>query len=305
MFIGLGLAFLSCFVGNQFSVPIDNTGNYYQQTASLLQYEDGVSNPVYSDYLMQYCCTFDKDFYDWYEGDGLLPSKLRYNGDTITYLNLDFTNSDIITQSGQRKFVFYYDRPSNTSFNFQLKVSMYIINDSDNVINCDSPMVINYSLPQTNVQPSGISISYPSDFDLQYIGVNYEFQIYDENTYRALSLGSGYDTGYDNGYADGHRDGWQSGYDTGADNSYSEQQEEWYTNGYIDGYNEGLNTDASMVLIFANIFQFAMIPVNFFLKIFNVEVFGINVSGLVSALLTMSIIVILLKTILGNQSGGE
>ena len=45
-----------------------------------------------------------------------------------------------------------------------------------------------------------------------------------------------------------------------------------------------------------------MVPVNFFLSIFNFEILGINMAGFVSALLTISIVIFLLRLIKGSKT---
>lgn len=96
------------------------------------------------------------------------------------------------------------------------------------------------------------------------------------------SGGGNYNVGYENGYSVGANDGYQRGY-TEAMDIYS-------------------HMDTTASTIFNGIFEVGLLPVNVFLTIFNFEVFGINISGLVSALLTVSVVIIILRFLLGGKS---
>lgn len=88
-----------------------------------------------------------------------------------------------------------------------------------------------------------------------------------------------------NGYNQGLKDG----------------QKQGYSNGYSVGLNDGMK-DNTIFNIFNGVLNIAMVPVNFFLSIFNFEILGINMAGFVSALLTISIIIYLLRLIKGSKT---
>ncbi|MBO4667847.1 MAG: hypothetical protein J5666_06985 [Bacilli bacterium] len=102
---------------------------------------------------------------------------------------------------------------------------------------------------------------------------------------------------YGTAYNDGYRDGKQEGYDNGKADGYQE--------GYADGWYDADNVDESTLAIFEGIITIALVPINFFLAIFNFEIFGINLSGFVSALLTVSIIIIVIRFITGKKQGSD
>ena len=99
--------------------------------------------------------------------------------------------------------------------------------------------------------------------------------------YLYMPLGYNQDYTYQNGYNDGYSNGYQGGYNS--------------------GYNAGANTDATASTIFTGILDVALIPVNVFLTIFNFDVFGINIAGIVSALLTISVVVIIFRFLFGGK----
>lgn len=87
--------------------------------------------------------------------------------------------------------------------------------------------------------------------------------------------------------------GYSSGYNYG------------YGVGYSAGWQEGFDADSTALTVFSGILNIAMIPVNFFLAMFNFELLGINLTNLVTALISIGMIVILLRTFFGGGAGGN
>ena len=86
--------------------------------------------------------------------------------------------------------------------------------------------------------------------------------------------------------------------------SYSESQyNEGYANGYTEGFNEGFSADSTAVTIFNGILNIALVPINFFLAIFNFEILGINISSFVSAILSVCLVIIVIRFITGKKQG--
>lgn len=86
---------------------------------------------------------------------------------------------------------------------------------------------------------------------------------------------------------------WQDGYNEGAEDGYSQ--------GYTDGYNEATNTDENITSIFGGILNIGMLPVNFFLAIFNYEILGINLTAVISAILSICVAIIVIRFIKGGN----
>lgn len=78
---------------------------------------------------------------------------------------------------------------------------------------------------------------------------------------------------------------------------------EGYSEGYSQGFNEGASMDTTAVTIFNGILNIALVPVNFFLAMFNFEILGINISSLVSALLSVCMVIIVIRMITGKKNG--
>ncbi len=109
--------------------------------------------------------------------------------------------------------------------------------------------------------------------------------IYNDGELFKAQYNSSTNENYNNGYHQGLKDGEKNG----------------YANGYSAGLADGIK-DNTIFNIFNGILNIAMVPVNFFLSIFNFEILGINMAGFVSALLTISIIIFLLRMIKGSKS---
>lgn len=109
--------------------------------------------------------------------------------------------------------------------------------------------------------------------------------IYNDGELFKANYNSPSNENFTNGYNQGLKDGEKNG----------------YSNGYSDGLNDGIK-DNTIFNIFNGILNIAMVPVNFFLGIFNFEILGINMAGFVSALLTISIIIFLLRLIKGSKT---
>lgn len=100
---------------------------------------------------------------------------------------------------------------------------------------------------------------------------------------------------------------YQLGYDDGFDSGINQGDKAGYNIGYTDGYSAGQADGGVPSIIFSGILNVALIPVNFFLAILNFEVFGINIGGFVTGLMTLAIIIILFGIIFGGRpapSGG-
>lgn len=91
-------------------------------------------------------------------------------------------------------------------------------------------------------------------------------------------------------------------YENGYNNGYSEGYQNGKADGYSEGLQAGMDTNGEAFVIFNGILNVAMIPINVFLKIFEFEVFGINISSLVSALLSVAILIIVIRLITGKKS---
>lgn len=190
----------------------------------------------------------------------------------------------------------------------------YSMNDDPNIMNLYIEMNLNlighiFSASYTNVVSNfpykDINNFIYSSFDNQktyYLtagGINNTFirnytssntintlnAIYNDGELFKATYKSPSNENFTNGYNQGFKDGEKTG----------------YSNGYSNGLNDGIK-DNTIFNIFNGILNIAMVPVNFFLSIFNFEILGINMAGFVSALLTISIVIFLLRLIKGSKT---
>ena len=94
-----------------------------------------------------------------------------------------------------------------------------------------------------------------------------------------------------------------------SQNSYAQGKEDGLSEGYQNGFRDGVtyaqNQDQTALTIFEGICTVALVPINFFLAIFNFEIFGINISGFVSALLTVSVVIIIVRIMTGKKASND
>ena len=126
-------------------------------------------------------------------------------------------------------------------------------------------------------------------FDSMEYSFTLRIYLIDSNLYQTLvDSGDNYGNGFDNGYDTGYHDGYDDGKSTG------------YQDGYTKGKEDYENQSGQINSIFDGILSIGLIPIEFFMSIFNFSIFGINVQQIVSALLSIVVIVILLRITLKN-----
>lgn len=113
------------------------------------------------------------------------------------------------------------------------------------------------------------------------------------------------------------QESYQMGYNNGKNDGYAEGEAYGYTQGdeagYVRGYQQGAsdtqtnfdNYDDTALTIFTGIVDVGLLPINFLLQCLNFEVFGINIGGILTASLTVAIVVILFRVIFNGGSGGK
>lgn len=110
-----------------------------------------------------------------------------------------------------------------------------------------------------------------------------------------------YNTAISNADTNGYNRGYGVGYEEGV---ASQQQNitDAFNEGYSAGYEIGFNVDSTAATIFSGILQVGMLPINILLAIFNFEILGINLSAFISAILTVCLTVIVVRTVTGGKN---
>lgn len=185
-----------------------------------------------------------------------------------------------------------------------------------------SPSVVSMVSPSNTSMPGGYGIlsfswdSQPTDFNpavyapnlrtvtrIAQYNVDYSKSNYDQGYSDGYSTGynDGFNVGYESGNTTGYNNGYEAGYQAGVD---SQQQAitDAYNNGYNAGYDAGFSVDSTAATIFSGILQVGMLPINVLLAIFNFEILGINLSAFISAILTVCLTVIVIRTVTGGKN---
>lgn len=200
-----------------------------------------------------------------------------FNFDTDGYyhLNLNSTNyiDDIFNLKCDICFSFAVVNNNTIVNQFKSCVSLnYCLNDLSIYYTFTDENQYQYFTPQvvgTGSVFCNLSITYSPVSSVEFENANNE----------------AYNSGYDDGYAVGYTNG--------------------ESVGYTDGFNAGVTVDDTAIVIFNGILNIALVPINFFLAIFNFEILGINMSALVSSLLSICLIIIVVRFVTGKKQGGD
>lgn len=113
---------------------------------------------------------------------------------------------------------------------------------------------------------------------------------------------SGFEAGYNSGFADGTEDGYDIAYEDGYADGESAGRSTGYSDGYADGYTTGYDTGyadgtvtTGMQLDVPTIFDGIFSSANSILKGIDIELFGINVLGVLIAILVIAIVAFVVR----------
>lgn len=125
---------------------------------------------------------------------------------------------------------------------------------------------------------------------------------YDNNTLRSLFPDINNYLDYDMGYEEGFNNGFDKGKEIGLQSDDNNAYLRGKQVGYQEGLDYGITQGTTALTIFTGIIDIGLLPVNVFLQMFNYEVFGINIAGLVSSLVTITLIIIIIRFITGKKN---
>lgn len=244
--------------------------------------------------------------YSYYnnEEDSTMTFTLTYDGNTYDFVRLDYQDHPnyghlsvtSLMESNLCYQIFFSEADEEGDYYHKFAEPEFMTYDEPPVFHKyygDSTSSLDYN------------IQFPDGEGFNYYGVCFGLKIWalDENTYNSLSptYSENYNNGYNDGYNQGKSDGYTEGYNEGNYNGDSAGYQRGYAHGYLDGSNQ----DTVAASIFSGIINIALLPINFFLACLNFEVFGINIGGFVSALLTVAIVFIICRTIFSGGNGGS
>lgn len=260
---------------------LDNDGQF---TENLYKSSFAVDYPYFVNFdLKEYITSTQEQDFD----NTLFHTLFSLNNQFVTFgKNVQFLKG----------FYYYVNNDDINAFNLYIEMNIPLINYSFVTSYTTTPTAFPYNSMSTQFYNSYYNNqSYYSTLG----GVGSPFQrvydsantviilqtIYNDSVNFVNMYNSDSNVYFTNGYNQGLKDGEKNG----------------YSNGYSAGLNDGIK-DNTIFNIFNGILNIAMVPVNFFLSIFNFEILGINMAGFVSALLTISIIIYLLRLMKGSKT---
>jgi len=194
------------------------------------------------------------------------------------------------------KFDFYFYLSSGTN---PLTYDTYYLAHADCYAIPQSGLLVNYAVtgyckyfsPNQEVYASGQLIRYSKTtlngfFPSSFVDSNVQQQL---------------DSEYNRGYQKGYQSGYQSGQQIANQTQYNNGKTDGYQLGYADGLSEAQQQDTLALQIFSGCVEVGLLPINVMLRMFEYEIFGINVAGFVSALLTIAIVIIVIRVVTGKK----
>lgn len=262
--------------------------NSVYDNAAHITFYDEIQCPVprnnanYTSYFADIKYSYNFDLYY----DNANSYRLDFLSVEIDWYNRSYQFPNTYDDHWQHTFDIIESYNYDTISNFVPKIKFYF-DYEDDLLRCD---ILN----------GNTSIAYGEyDSDCS-IGFNDEYIIIFDTSYFTNSINSfmdatgDYSAEYNNGYDTGYINGYDNGYSTGA------------ADGYSQGFNAGVSVDDTAIVVFNGILNIALVPINFFLAIFNFEILGINMSALVTSLLSICLIIIVVRFVTGkSQSGGK
>ncbi len=195
----------------------------------------------------------------------------------------------------------------------------------------DSTIILSFSLNNASVSSDYI-ISYDYIYDLTYsVSANISNNIYKYtflnyyiqndlssiqsiqssfcNNFALFSLSdfenvvsdAYYDSGYSAGQSAGYNSGYSAGQSAGYNSGYSVGQKEGYNSGYSAGHNDGVfdaNT-YSFLGLFGAVFD---APIKAFQGLLNFDILGFNMASFVTAIISLTIIILILKLVFNSMT---
>lgn len=293
----------------RYYVNRENFNIYYQLNRLLIQLD---TNSPYSFCALDYQGSFSHTLYNSayasaypyfvsFDLETYLADTLQeqdyYNAYFLTLFSLDnyfLTITDNVNLFNQ--FYYYSMNDDADVMNLYIDMSSSLIGHYFNATYTDVVSDFPYSSIHNRIYSS---FNNQLSYYLTAGGINNTFQRHYSSANTINTLNAIYNDGklFKSNYNSPTNENFTNGYNQGL----KEGEKNGYSQGYSAGLADGIK-DNTIFNIFNGILNIAMVPVNFFLGIFNFEILGINMAGFVSALLTISIIIFLLRMIKGSKT---
>ena len=270
----------------------DSSGNYYRilppDPDNVLSAPDGVTDfkfPVIPPYdessgVLYYLTTYAVSYYKFNTSTSLFDESTNFNlyyafffDGTSSVLDSErFFKADImrINIGSYMDYSSYFSYSHNNFDAFDLSTQKY------NFI----------SYVDSNNFTFNIFIPLDSNIESDY----FQFR-----TYYLKSSDEAYSSGYNNGLSDGYNNGYDIGKNDGINIGYNDGFDQGYNDGFIDGKDEIINSNESFKDL---MFSIVDAPFNVLSNAFNFTIFGINLSSLLIAIVSLALVAVVLKKLL-------
>lgn len=222
---------------------------------------------------------------------------------------IDFNSAydKIININNQYGSVYYYVDSELLYQNGFSSAYGFTFSNFELTISCDFQNNINVDFGADNFDVA-FNTQYFSDYIYDLVDITIEQGSTDMSYYIDEGEGTIFtrflnsQMGYQLGSYSNFNDGYNYGYEEGDKDGYKRGLEDGKKIGYGEGLQAGYEVDETAFTIFNGILTIGMIPINFFLSIFNFNILGIDMSAFVSALLSVCIVVIIFRFIFNGRS---
>lgn len=212
-----------------------------------------------------------------------------------TYIEKD---SFKITRGTYLDAMFSYSSTGINSYGDYYMVRLY----SSSNFNCNVVKIVLSISSDINIPSAPNGFKYLS---LHYYDVNGEYIVFsfivsdsfvfNTRTYYLTSNFTDNDI-----YIQGVTDGYNQGYNIGLNDGYDKGFSAGEIVGFDDGYNNGIND--SNQYSFYNLFGAVLdAPVKVFSGLFNFNLLGVNLLGLITGLFTLAVVIVILKKVMGGK----
>lgn len=281
-----------------FGTGANGNNVYYDNTISLSSGLVSIAtlknSSSYSTLDVKYDVTANCDFREVTNDQGNTEYWVHFNSWECDLKSYDVGNDAFTTIYHSTTYFNNFESSVVNDPNNFLAISFYLSQTTSNAtlsaycewydLALDEVSGINASVSQP-IMNSAVAVKFPNSYRIEFDLDNLHSQL--TNAFNMAR--GGWNAGYEVGYSDGTENGKTIGYQTG----------------YADGYAEGVNIDSTAFTIFNGILNIGMIPINFFLAMFDFTILGINISNFVMSVLSVFVTIWLIRMLTGKKTDGN
>lgn len=247
-------------------------------------------------FISKYLTVPQRGLYNIYVNE---PTIENYVGTAYPFVfQTAFTNGTVLNDS-------YYSTLGNLTF--KLAYFDYDLFHKSWMLREFYYLITSYVSPNfVNTRLGTYGQGYNTGYDEGYNkGLGDKNDAYWEGRYEGYEYGysQGNSDGYHEGYDVGNNDGYKSGYNEGYDIGYDEGNNYGYNYGHNLGYNDGYEAgsyNAEHYTFLSLIGAVVDAPLGAFKSMFDFDILGVNMTGFLLSLFSISIILVVIKIAMGK-----